>query len=165
LVSAVAVSERYAVAVAGTNDGALVVVSLARLSMVRAVELGRLIPRKIEVTSGWGFFVTYGHEIVAGSVRHYVVVHTVNGLFVRKAELTLAIDCWVTWQSWDGFDFLAVAGENGKIEVCEVYHVNARRSVYNCQTKIVALHYSKNHALLIAASAAGQLFFIPCVVP
>jgi hypothetical protein len=165
LVSAVAVSEKYGVAIAGTNDGALVVVSLARLSMVRAIELDGLIPRKIEITGGWGFFVTYGHEIVCGSIRHYIVVHNVNGVFVRKVELGVAIDCWFSWASWDGFDFLAMAGENGKIETCEVYELHERKSVYNCQTKIVALYYSKNHALLVAASVAGQLFFIPCVVP
>jgi hypothetical protein len=36
-VLAVAISERYRVAIAGTNDGALVVVPFVRLSLVRAI--------------------------------------------------------------------------------------------------------------------------------
>jgi hypothetical protein len=159
------VSERYDLAIAGTKDGALVLVSLSRLSMVRSVELGSVIPRKIEVTAAWGFVVTYGEEIVAGAVRHYLLVHTVNGAFVRKAELVSGLDCWCFWASWDGFDFLASASDTGKIDVCEVYHVNERRSVYNCQAKIIVLYYSKSHGFVVAASAAGQLFFIPCLPP
>jgi hypothetical protein len=164
-VSAVAVSEVYGVIVAGTNDGSLVIISLRTLSMVRAIDLGNQVPRRVLVTPAWGFIVSYCQEIVCGSVRHSVVVHTINGGFVKRVEIAAQVDAWECWASWDGFDFMVLASGGGKLDVCEVRYLNLKRNQYICQAQIVGVHYAPTYRFIVAVSAAGQLFFVPCALP
>jgi hypothetical protein len=164
-VCAVAVSEAHGVAVAGTSDGAIVIVALATVSTVRALELGALVPHRIVVSPSWGFIVSYCQEIVAGAVRHVIVVHTINGAPVARACVPAPVEAWTCWATWDAFDFIAVATAGGLIDVAEVRFLAFKRCCCPCQAQIIALQYAPVYALIVAVAATGQLCFLPWAPP
>lgn len=162
-VSACSISESFGVIVAGTNDGSIIVCSCASGTMVRTMELGKMIPKKICVSRSWGFIVSYCQEIVCGNVKHHILVHTINGDLVKRLEIPSLISCWYTWSSYDGVDYLVMASESGKLDFCEIYEMNIQKNVYWCQSPVLDMCYSNDLSALVVATASGHVHFVPFV--
>ena len=131
--------------------------------MVRTMELGKMIPKKILISNCWGFIVSYCQEIVCGNVKHHILVHTINGELLKRLEIMSPINYWYTWSSYDGVDYLVLAGEGGKLDVCEIYEMNIQKNIYWCQSPVLDMCYCNDLSAFVIATAAGHVHFVPFV--
>ena len=125
VVTCCTVSNTYKITIIGTKDGGLIIGSLPSGVSVRVIELGRA-PKKVMITPGWGFIVAYIEEEnpnasnSKGDSIYEIVVHSLNGLLIKRIKLDMPIDSWIGWKSRSGFDFIAIA-QGRKISYFEVY--------------------------------------------
>jgi WD40 repeat protein len=161
-VSTCCVSQEFNVIVTGTNDGSLILWACDSAALIRAIELGRFRPVKILVSKYWGFIVSYCSEIVRGSLKPHIFVHSINGVLLRRAEIGAAVDFWCSWSSYDGFDYLFYSTDRGsKWNICEIYRVTVPRLVYGSLSKVLACYYSNDLEVLVVATIGSNVFFIP----
>jgi hypothetical protein len=160
-VSACAVSAPFHLIIAGTNDGSLIIYSCGSGAMVKVLELDNIVPKKIIVSSGWGFIISCCQEIVLGTLKHHILVHSVNGELLKHEVQQTPVDFWYSWTSYRGFDYLLSATETGKLAVCEVYYLEKLELLGNSQSKIIAARYLKDYGGIVIATGNGQICFIP----
>jgi hypothetical protein len=162
-VTCTAISDTYKVHIIGTTDGALVITSLTTQESLRVINLGDILPTEITVTESWGFIVTYGAEIIDG-VRYFcLVVHTINGAFVRKRTLAGPITPHCFFTSVRGFDYLAYIFEH-HLFLSEVYFLDEQmiRTKF-LSDKIQWLGYQKEMSrfVIVAQSQIVLIRFVP----
>lgn len=160
-VSTCCVSQEFNVIVAGTNDGSLILWACDSAVLIRAIELGRFRPVKVLVSRCWRFIVSYCSEIVRGSLKHHIFVHSINGILLRRAEIGAAVNFWYSWFSCNGFDYLFYSTERGKWNICEIYCVAVPRLVYGSLSRVLGCYYSNDLEVLVVATIGSNVFFVP----
>jgi hypothetical protein len=134
-----AVSAAFDLAAVGAWDSTLFLISLSQRTITRVIPLGKCNPIGIIITRGWGFIVVHEREIE--STEEFIELFTVNGDPIRKTKIGFEIDCWSSWKSRDGFDYLIIAPKSGRLRVCEVFWLvfhllpqsaNLSRAIFYC---------------------------------
>ena len=167
-VTACAVSSVFNLVVGGTKDSALILCSTVTRSLIKVVNIEAndevLVPKKIMITPSWGFIVAYCTSIVAGTLKHYILVYTVNGLFLHRTEIGVAIDYWYSWQSNKGFDYMIFASDTGQVYFSEVYYLNQNHlNLLTCR-HVIAAYMSTSTSTLVVVTKHGQVKFLPIVM-
>jgi hypothetical protein len=159
-----AVSDQFQTVVLGSRDGALSLHNLPSGVHSSVIELNGAVPHEVLVTDSFGFIVTAVTETVENESKHFLLVYTINGIFVRKMEIEGAVVQWTKWTSLKGFDYIAFKtsrddGENLKLYICEVFYL--KFSVVRCRTRapIVAMRYLTDFDLLLVAHKDGKVTF------
>jgi hypothetical protein len=164
--TAIGVSQVFNVVVSGTGDCTLIFCSTVTHALVRVVSLGDgIVARKIAITPVWGFVVVYGTEMVAGTIKHYILVFTINGIFVVKTEIGFKIHVWVTWASFRGFDYIAYANEAGQVFFNEVFYLSADTPMIDhLHQAPIAMHFAREASTLVVVTRDGQAVFLPILL-
>jgi hypothetical protein len=156
----------FGIVASGTRDGFLVLGSLNRGSTVRVIDLLGCRPYALLITNAWGFIVVAATKLEAGRLEHVLMVFNVNGEFVRKCGLEHTMAVWTTWSSPDGFDYMGIASDQGKVSVCEAFWLNLRTvKLAHVAPPIIAMSYSQNDLGFVIAAASGEIAFVPFVQP
>jgi hypothetical protein len=98
-------------------------------------------PISVLISPGWEFIVTYGTE-VEGLMRPILVVHTINGEFVRKQPLSRPPTAFTVFSSNRGFDCFAYTIRK-ELHVCEVFYLGIRHSCSTARDSRAARHRSR----------------------
>jgi hypothetical protein len=149
--------------VSGTGDCALIFCSTVTRALVKVVRLeGGIVARKILITPAWGFVVVYGTEIVAGLMKHYILVFTINGMFVHKTEIAFRIHVWIAWASFRGFDYIAYGSEAGHIFFNEIFYLNEETPLLEQVHRApVAIQFARDVSALVVVTRDGQVIILP----
>jgi WD40 repeat protein len=156
-----AVSSDFGLIASGTRDGFLVLSSLNRGSNTRVVDIGGR-PYAVLITQKWGFVVMCSTKLANGKLEHAISVHTVNGLFVRSRQIVAAVVACTTWSSADGFDFVIMVGESGKLWYFDVFKLDVIPfKEYTANRPVVAIRYSPRERGVTVVSGKGDVAFVP----
>lgn len=156
----VAVNSTFNVVVSGTRDGSIFIISISKGIITKTIDIEGRYPNDIIITKSWGFIVIFETELVAGQIYNFIEVYTINGDFIRKKQVSFSILCWMTYISSDGFDYLLVSDQKGKIIGFEAFYINVK-TIFRCQTSITLIWYSKDYKIVSAVAKDGTVFFIP----
>jgi WD40 repeat protein len=159
-IAACSICQRFDVIVAGTNDGSLILWTCESALLVRSIELGRFIPRRILVSPSWGFIVSACEQIICGCLKHHIFVHTINGSLVARTEVNGAIDFWYSWTSSDGFDYLFYVTDKNQCNFCEVYDIGMATYVHSGQGPVLAAFVSNDLDSLVFVTASGHAYAV-----
>ena len=163
LILTVAVSSTFNAVVGGTKDGSLIICSSLYGSMVKVIEMKKMVPVKIIISPSWGFIVSYYQSIVLGAIKHYLFVHTINGKFVRKIDINFAVEDWICWSN-RGFDYILILANDGEIFYAEVYFLSLKKIFKSAKMQAVSLAYSEVTNCAIVTQSSGHAYFIPLVM-
>jgi hypothetical protein len=153
-------SKRFGVVIGGTDDRHLIVASVHDGSTIRVMKLDS-IPIKVVVTPNWGFILVHGCDYVNGWPQYNLTLFNINGLFVRTIPFQHGIDRWVTWTSSNGFDFMVLSTDRGKLYAFEVFFLDVGAPVYRCCAELIALDYAKASNIIVAVTSDGKVHMIP----
>ena len=163
LILTVGVSSTFNAVVGGTKDGSLIICSTLHGSMVKVIEMKKMVPVKIIISPSWGFILSYYQSIVLGAIKHFVFVHTINGEFVRKIEIHFAVEDWICWSS-SGFDYVLLLANDGEIFYAEVYFMKLYK-VFKCaKSQVASIAYSPIINCAVVTQSSGNTLFIPLVI-
>jgi hypothetical protein len=155
------VSAAFGIIASGTRDGFLILSSLAKGSTACVVDLRGCRPYALSVTRGWGFVAVASTKLEGGGLQHRIDVYSVNGLVVRQREAPAPIAAWTTWTSDDGFDFLIVAGEQGKMWVGEVWSLELTQvKGVIIPPPVIAIQGAPQAGGFIVVSGKGEAAFV-----
>jgi WD40 repeat protein len=154
-----AASPEFHMVAAAASDGAVLLVTTETGVLGRVLALEG-IPRKVLVTHEWGFVVVYMTHVSQGELEHMVLVYSVNGDFVRAKRIEEGIVAWVTWASEDGFDFLIIADECGRISICEVFYLDFGEPIEVC-SQVVAIFQPKMDNVYVVVCRSGTVMLRP----
>ena len=169
-VNTCAVSQTFNIIACGTREGSLIICSITKGSITKAVNLSNtendihIIPKRIIITKSWGFIVVYCDEIVFGTLKHSVNIFTVNGDLIRKSEINIEIDYMSSFTSYSGFDYIIYATKVGHVFFDEAIYLKPAQPIYSCRSGVVSTHFSKDTSTLVIISREGQIHFLPLVV-
>ena len=149
------VNSDFHVFVIGTKDGYLSIYPLEKGSTIRTIDLKSYVPRKIVITPAWGFVVTYATKLIDSKLCYSLLVHTINGEFIRSYSLSERVSSLTAMQSKSGFDYIAVASTSGTVHVCEAYTLTFENPTIMMESPIIMLSYSKKMKALIGVTANG----------
>jgi hypothetical protein len=110
----IAASTEFHLVVLGTVHCSVRFRSLNDGREVRSVGLDNELPLDVVITKSCGFVVV--------RTPKSVIVLTTNGSFVSRAKLPSEVVAWRTFASWNGFDYLAIAGRDRRLVVCQVMY-------------------------------------------
>jgi hypothetical protein len=156
-------SDSFKVIAAGMADMSLVLCSLVSGQVVHVADIRPLVPKRVMVTPAWGFVVVYAEEVVFERKLSWIVIFTVNGKQFKKFELPFAVDNWCTWNSRQGFDYMALTDTTGNLFVAEVYFVESLECVYQAGSRLVTITFLAEVDSIIAVSEAGKIAIVPFV--
>jgi hypothetical protein len=160
-VRALAVSASFKLALCGTRDGSLVFCALNRGMVCRTVNIGERRPIMILVTPAWGFVLVYLRELADGLLRHMLMLYTVNGDFIREIEIKSGVAVWDARQDDEGFDWVAMALDNGDCYVFEAFWLNIGEQVFETRSTVVGIGFSRAIQTVIAVLGNGEAVFLP----
>jgi len=158
-----AVSSSFKALVCGTRDSSLAICNLNGV-ITQMVELGKLKPKKVLITPSWGFIVTECEEVLCGEIQRHILIHTINGKFVKKLSINFEVQTWCCWSSYSGFDYIGIASVSGNIYISEVYYIDCSKSLYESHSAIIGINYSKNGSMLVLVTEEGKVVFIPYII-
>ena len=161
------ISQQFSVSVIGTKDGALIVNSVPSGVTSRVIDLGNAVPLQVMITDAFGFIVALVKEVTDGVTKHYLVTYTINGVFVRKAELDGELLLWTKSTSFQSFDYLAYVlkqrvdnDDVTTIYECEAFYLKPRAIPFHPKSRIVSLKYTQSHDCYVIAQADGHVTFL-----
>ena len=159
-----AVNTPFHSVIVGTKDGSLMFCSLNSGSIVKIISTSDCRPSSILVTPAWGFVVVYMTKIEDGTVRHIIATYTINGDLVRTQQIDHAIATWSCFRTCDGFDFIAMADDQGDCYIFEAFYLNITAPFYNSESPVASMFYMNMESVAVLVSQNGKVTFVPVPV-
>jgi hypothetical protein len=156
-----AVSAPFKIVVCGTRDGSVLFCSLNLQIVVRIIDLGGRRPVRILITPGWGFVCVYIREVAEGILRHILALYTVNGEPIRQVEIPAAVIAWSSWSDDGGFDFIAIALEDGRCHFFEAFWLDVGESAFDVCKSVVGIGFAPAVQAGVIVLADGQVIVVP----
>jgi hypothetical protein len=151
------VSESFGLMVFGGTDGLAILDAHSGL-MIRRISFDGGVIRKVMITEGFGFVVAV---FVDHQQKWFLVVFTVNGVFVRKREISGEVALWKQWTSVKGLDFIVFTTVNGppsSFTTCEVWALNFFvLQCKNSQSPIIMVNYITQKETFVVCQADGRV--------
>jgi WD40 repeat protein len=157
----VAVCSDFGAVVSGTSDGSVLIFSLTSRTVVHVLKLGNRVPQRILISHKWGFIIVYETESKGGELLRYIEVFTINGVLVRREQVSFDINLWCAFTSKKGFDFAIAADPKGSLYIFEVFYVNIVKVLDRCGDRLVEVTYVQDAGVVVALSCTGMSFVIP----
>jgi hypothetical protein len=156
------VNADFSLIASGTRDGFLVLSSLTRGSNVKVVDLGGCRPYSVIITRNWGFVVVVSTKLEGGRLEHIIAVYTMNGFFIRSKQIPGPLAAWTSWTNSDGFDWLIIASDQGKLAFAEVVELELMFvKGYVAIPPVIAIRYLPGEFGIIVISGKGEVTLIP----
>lgn len=156
-----AVSASFKTIAGTTESGLLIILSITHGRIVNTIQIDNIKPYKITITQAWGFILIACSEETFGRARNFVLVYTINGLFIKKIEIDFKIHQWTTWRSNDAFDYVCMTNESGDLYIGEAYYLEKMKFVTNLTGKSAGVNYSKERETLEVVLTSGKVLVIP----
>jgi hypothetical protein len=137
---AFAVNRDFGRLVYGTAEGNLHFLTLTNGSEVAQAHCDGLID-SILITREWGLVIVRGGSAVR--------VFSVNGEFLKQADLPSKIVCWSTFTSYRGFDFIAFGCLFGDVGLFEAFFPGELRLCHRCPDAILVFYEREASRLMI----------------
>jgi len=138
IISCSCINEAFKVFLIGSESSSIIVYSLTNGDPINVIDLEGLKPKEVYVSNGWGFIIV----IAFSGLANYLVVYSINGIFVKRIKLSFKIVSLCTWTSQDGFDFCAYITEDSKVFITEVYYLNPNQLGYRINLPVSCMSYS-----------------------
>jgi hypothetical protein len=151
------VNASFDLAVVGARDSTLFLIALSRRTITSVLNLEGYNPLSVLITDGWGFIVVYGLSLT--SREAFIEVLTVNGEQIRKTKVNFEVQCWSTWKSRSGFDYLIVAPKRGQLRACEVFYLDFE--LIGLSTRADTIFYSPQFEVMFVGQMDGRILMIP----
>lgn len=160
LITCCCISKKFGVAVIGTKNHSLVICSLFEGKIANIIHLDNITPIKVMTTRQWGFIVMYGS--IWPNEHKQIIVWNMNGMKVATVTKNLPhIKCWCTWESFDGFDYIAYIAENRKLYYFEVYYPNIIQNIESpLLNDAIEISFDRNSCMFTVVTAKS-IYFVP----
>lgn len=159
-IECIAVSSNFHSIAIGAKDS-IFLMNLPTGDLNQIIKLHDMKLSHVLFTQAWGFIVCYCTQTVEDVVTNFLITYTINGQLIQKFELPWPIDNWYTWKSWNGFDYIVVASQSGRLMFGEVFTLKLNPIAVHCQAHVKAINYSDNSSLLTVVTTSGDIYFIP----
>jgi hypothetical protein len=113
------------------------------------------IPKRIVVSLAFGFIVVQFENCLRVFLR--------TGELVREIGVDFEIECWTTFESRSGFDYLLIGDSIGGLRVVEIFEGEIK-AIYKGQSRVIEVKYGANIDGILAISQDGRLCYIPYIV-
>jgi hypothetical protein len=155
------VSGRFKMVVCGTKDCSLLFCSLNKGYVTRIVPLATKRPIRIMVTQSWGFVLVCLRCLGDQGVQNSLAIFTVNGELINEVSLPGRVVAWSTFDDGRGFDYLAIALENGQCFVCEAFYLRMRAPCFESKAHVLGIGFSRVMGVGAIVTADGGLTLFP----
>ena len=156
-ITCTAVSEKYACAVACTEENHMMLCSVNHCELVRIVKLpGK--PKKVMITPGWGFIVVNMEPTQKGGDE--IATYTITGDLLARSTIDGAVTCFMCFATPAGFDYLAVSNSSHHVFLSEAFYLRFL-AVKACDAPVLSLSYRPQTDSLIIVSSDGAVTFLP----
>jgi hypothetical protein len=157
-----AISEKWQLVVCGTRDRTLMFCSLNRGCVTRIVQLENRVPAMVIVTRAWGFVLVYlRHFAEKEGMMHLLRLFTINGDLVGQVQVESAVVAWSTFATDDGFDWIAMALEDGGCYVFEAFYLKVGMKIHTKKVRIVGIAFVRELGAGVVATEDGEVTFFP----
>ncbi|OHT11360.1 hypothetical protein TRFO_19249 [Tritrichomonas foetus] len=154
----VAISDVFQLCVCGSKYSFLILISLNSKEIVKYIHFEKQIdqnendspkkilnkhfekPTLILITPSWGFILVCSSIVINTSKQYFVRVYSVNGDFIRKAQLNKKVRFWVSWKTKDGFDNLLISDKHN-VYFSEAYYIAFNKPILSFSETIVGIDY------------------------
>ena len=159
------ISDTFGIVICGTNSGKIVICSLSEGKIINILKLeGKIKPKKILITPSWGFILVHATGNESWNGINSIFLYTINGKLIRSKTNVQNISCWSSFTSNDGFDYIILSEENGKLFIFEAYYLEFTQPFHRCYCDLVDIRYYFKYFLAIAVRKDGQISFIPYIL-
>ncbi|OHT15865.1 hypothetical protein TRFO_13695 [Tritrichomonas foetus] len=160
-ICSLALSTAFHVIVSGVLDSAVVICSLVTGTIVKAINISPLIPRKIVISPSWGFINIFCTEIQPGRVKNYILIVSINGELIKKFEIDFMVDKMYCWKSYDCFDYIALTSDDGNIFVAENFYIEKMKKLFEGNIPIISLYFSNETETMTIVRENGSIVIHP----
>jgi hypothetical protein len=158
-----AVSEPFSAAVVGTMDNAIVVFELKNGTITQIADLNAATPSKVLITRAWGFILVAAAD--AKTNQQFLLLYSIGGVLIKRAEVQFQIKCWHGFRSPDGFDFVVASDPNGKISFFEAFYLGVDNVVHDLNKPVTNVFYSVGLQAIFAVGEDSVISVIPFAMP
>jgi hypothetical protein len=155
-----AISLSFKIIACGTSSGHVIITSLLGGRNVNVVDVGDVRTERILISSLWGFIIVYG---VSQAGKKCVLVHDVNGRLIRQVAVNFAVQSWTCYGSRDGFDYLVIASEDGKVYHTEAFYFAIGTPVLRTQEQLMTVAHHADSNVSFVVTRTGRLHCLPIV--
>jgi hypothetical protein len=146
-----AVGHTFGIVAGAMRDGSIFLIVIGNGATARVFRVSET-PIAVIVTPGWGFVLVHSTKVIDAALHFYLVLFSVNGELIRKAEIGFRIQCWTAWESRKGFDFVAVVSAGGDLFAFEAFFLEIPPSFGKADGRVVAMEYFANEELLFVVA-------------
>ncbi|EAX88735.1 Beige/BEACH domain containing protein [Trichomonas vaginalis G3] len=148
------VSTEYGLVICGTSSFSVNICKLNDGSKIQTLDLD-FCPNFVLITNKWGF-------IYCLDKTGNIMGSTLNGtVFMRNNHFGKEITCLTSFSSNFGFDYIALAYEDGKIVVFDAFYGmnEGNKQSFRCYSKVISLKYLYDLKCLCAITENGFIHF------
>lgn len=119
-------------------------------------------PLNVIVTNIWGFIVIHYTKMVEGNKKDYITVMTIDGNVIQNFEVDFSVTSIERLSSKDGFDYVVLASENGKLYCFETYFGPKKLVQFgSCNGHVICLNVSEDSNSIYIITNSGKVQIIP----
>jgi hypothetical protein len=164
-VTAVRAAVAFRAVLCADRRGLIHVISLKDGARIRAIDIGPAKPKKLIVTPAWGFVVAAVRVLGRAGAACAIVVVTINGETVARAEVSAEVVEWTAWTSTAGFDYVAFCDRVGNVCAFEAGAPDRIVPVKKVSGPVMGMHWLKAEQAIVVAFASGVIEIVPWEVP
>jgi WD40 repeat protein len=144
-----ALGDNFGMLVSAGRDGSILLILTSTGTTHHVIDISET-PLLVLMTRGWGFVLVHSTMIVDAISHYFLTLFTLNGELIRKKEISFNIQAWATWESPQGFDYVAAVGINGELYVFEASFLEMSPFVPKLSGQVVTMkHFVKEELLFI----------------
>ena len=157
------VSQNFHLAIACTHCGNVFAIDTRRreITWQMSLEEGSF-PRNVVVTDSWGFIVIHYTTMVEGNEIQKIAVLTIDGEIHETFEVDINVAHIAKLTSRDGFDFVLIVGEKGRIWSFEAFYgEKALNQFANCASPVTNVFVADDNEFIYTITINGRIQIIP----
>jgi hypothetical protein len=113
------------------------------------------------VTKSWGFVLVCLRCLGDNGVQNWLAIFTVNGELIKDAPLPGRVVAWSTFDNGQGFDYVAMALENGQCFVYEAFYLRIGAPCFEAKANVLGIGFSRVMGVGAIVTADGGLTLFP----
>jgi hypothetical protein len=153
-----ALGDNFGMLASAGRDGSILLILTSTGTISHVIDIAET-PIHVLMTHGWGFVLVHSITIVDAIPHYFLTLFTLNGEFIRKKEVPFNIQTWVTWESTQGFDYVAVVGTNGDLHVFEAFFLDMGPCISKVNTQVITMkHFVKEELLFVVTETQVSIF-------
>lgn len=155
------ISCAFDLVICGMTDGALQFTSINKKRIMKTIDLGDVVPLKIQISPGWGFVIVYCESTISNEKS--LMFFTANGMKfnVLKIPNDDRISAMDVYKSRDGFDYMVIATENGQMYHFEVFFATLDKPFYTASFVIKSISFVAKQNAIYCTGDSNTILVLP----